>query len=136
MALLDTPTRGGLHHASSRGELWCWSAGPDVVIIKFKGYLEQEVGPSFTAEFNKVMPKKLRALFFDAGEMNGYDSGFRVHLTDWAKALKPRTGAMHVFVKSKIVQMGAAVANLALGGILRFHPSKGAMEEAVRKLVG
>ena len=135
MALLDPPKSGAVVYTTPRGELCTWMPAPGIHVVKMTGYLEKEVAPRFAADFDRAHPGPLKAIFFDGGAMTGYESGFRIGMTDWAKGVKNRTDTLHVWVQSKLVQMGVAVANLALGGVLRVHASRTAMETAVRAVV-
>jgi hypothetical protein len=131
MGLLDAP-RGAAVWATGRGELRCWSPLPGICVVKLTGHLEKELAPKFAEDFNRTHPGQLLAIFFDGGDMHGYDSKFRIGMQDWAKGVKQRTGSLHVWVQSKLVQMGVAVANLALGGVLRVHATRAAMEATAR----
>src|SRR5262249_6024848 len=111
MRLLDVPP-GATVWADERGELRCWSPSPGIFVLKLGGYCEQELARKFAADFDRTWPGQLKAIFFDAGDMNGYESKFRLLMQDWARGVKKRTGTLHVWTQSKLVQMGVAVANL------------------------
>lgn len=136
MALLDPPKSGDTVWSTPRGELHCWQLAPGSFVVKMSGHLEKELARRFAADFDRAHPGSLDAIFFDGGEMSGYDSAFRVGMTEWAMGVKKRTKTLHVWVQSKLVQMGVAVANLALGGVLRVHATRAAMEDAARAAVG
>ncbi len=70
-------------------------------------------------------------LFVDAAGMTGYDSEARLAMTEWVLANRPSIGAMHVLVLSKLGTMGAAVANLALGGLMRVYSNPTAFQRAL-----
>lgn len=73
------------------------------------------------------------AVFFDLGDMPGYDSGLRVALTRWLQS-HLRSVKIHVVVRSKIVAMGVSVANLALGGIIQTYTQRvGAFERELER---
>jgi hypothetical protein len=108
----------------------------DVLAMRLTGHLEAQVVPRFVAEFQRTWPGKLRAILIDLGEMVGYDSAFRQGMTEWARRMvKDRGAVMHIYVRSKIVQMGVAVANLALGGVLQVHPNRTALEQVAQRLL-
>ena len=136
MLLLEPPKSGDLSWSTPRGEIRCWALTPDVLALRLSGHLEKDVVPRFRADFDKTWSGALRGLCVDLGEMTGYDSAFRQGMTEWARQMiNERNAVLHVYMKSKIVQMGVAVANLALGGVLQVHPSKAALERAAQQLI-
>jgi hypothetical protein len=70
-------------------------------------------------------------LFFDLGEMHSYDSAMRVRWTDWLKRHLSQVESLDVVARSKLVAMGVAVANLALGGIITVHAERRGTYEAL-----
>ena len=62
--------------------------------------------------------------------MDNYDSVCRVELTSWVRRHRTETG-LHIGVRSRMVAMGVAVANLALGSLIHVHNEPAAMEEAL-----
>jgi len=70
----------------------------------------------------------------DLWMMPGYDSGFRLGLTEWAATHRAQMDPIHVLTRSQLVSMGAAVANLALGGLIKLHTLRTSYDLAVQKL--
>jgi hypothetical protein len=120
------------------GESRVWSPAPRVVVTSFSGYgsyafaavIKRDTMPFFE-------PGTRSVLFSDWYDMTGYDSRARVELTRWMSWMRPRISDLHLLVRSKIVSMGVAVANLALGGWLNSTTNrvvwKGMLQEAVRR---
>src|SRR5262249_8030900 len=71
-------------------------------------------------------------LFSDAELLQGYAPEVRPMTSDWVKALGPKLVCDHVLVRSKVVAMGLAVANLALGGILKGYSSRSEFNAAAK----
>jgi len=70
----------------------------------------------------------------DFWEMPNYDSGFRILQQEWA--LKNRSSLvqpLHIVTRSKLVSMGTAVVNLALGGIITVHTQRQTFDAEVKK---
>jgi hypothetical protein len=66
-------------------------------------------------------------LLADFGHMPTYDSKFRIVLTEWA--VKHRSALkVHLLSLSKIVSMGATLANIAVGGIISVHHERAPFE--------
>lgn len=72
-------------------------------------------------------------IFGDFWEMTTYDSGFRVETSGWLVKHRNDLAAVHVVTQSKLVSMGIAVVNLALGGIYTVHTSYADFERAARR---
>ena len=58
-------------------------------------------------------------IFSDWYEMTGYDSAARVELTRWIRTMRPQIAGHTLLVRSRLVAMGVAVSNLALGGMVK-----------------
>ena len=71
-------------------------------------------------------------LFFDFWDMPGYDSAFRVAMTDWMLANRARLEPMHVLARSPIVRMGVSVVNLSLGGLIHTHGMRATYDSALK----
>ena len=71
--------------------------------------------------------------FLDFADMEAYDSGFRSELTGWGLENRPRMKSIHTFSHSKIVNMGATVASLALGGMIQVHKDAESFEAAAAR---
>jgi hypothetical protein len=135
MALLEPPKSGDHHWTTPKGEMRAWSPAPGLVVLRLTGHLETEIAPQFISQYGKLWPSGVRLVVADLDEMVGYDSAFRVKMTEWARGVLNGGAVFHVSVRSKIVQMGVAVANLALGGRVRVHPNRAALEKAARAVL-
>lgn len=70
----------------------------------------------------------------DFWDMPNYDSGFRVVQQEWG--VKNRSFLIqpfHILTSSKLVSMGTAVTNLALGGIITTHTKRYSFDVEVKK---
>jgi hypothetical protein len=111
--------------ASTRGEAALGLIPPAIVLFSVQGHwddpLLRQVIP-VADELVRAHPKV--DLFFDVERLAGYDSIARVGMTRWVGANRPRLRDVHVLVGSKLVAMGATVANLALGGLMTIHSER------------
>jgi hypothetical protein len=76
--------------------------------------------------------------FFDAVGFTGYDTGFRVTLSESGK-LQIRSGQLRascLLTRSKIVAMGAAVANLVLDSKIQVFSDPEAFDRQLEHLGG
>jgi hypothetical protein len=72
-------------------------------------------------------------LLLDFWEMPTYDSKLRIDLTGWAADNRANVEQVHLAAKSKVVQMGAAIANIALSGLITIYSDRGSFESALPK---
>ena len=72
---------------------------------------------------------------YDVWDLTGYDSDFRIELTKWGTKNRSTIDAIHATTRSKMVNMGLSVANLAMGGILTPYGNR-ADFDAVAKRFG
>ncbi len=95
-------------------EEWC----PDRIIIRWDA--------AFRA-------KQKFHVFHDFSRATGYESGFRVKLTAWAKAHPDAQSGIYVHTTNKLVSMGVTVASMALGGLLTNAPKRQDFDVALKK---
>lgn len=67
-------------------------------------------------------------------DMETYDSAFRVQHGNWISQHKAQWNGAHVLLRSKLVSMGIAVANLGLGGKINTYTSRPEFDVMCRKL--
>ncbi|MEP7121032.1 MAG: hypothetical protein ABJE95_08990 [Byssovorax sp.] len=92
----------------------------EVMIRRFEAMLR--ISPRITA-------------LYDVWDLTGYDSEFRIELTKWGMKNRASVLALHSVARSKLVNMGLSVANLAMGGIFTPH-GKRADFDAIAKRLG
>jgi hypothetical protein len=130
--------------AGASFEVWRSTAGAlrldwnrqGVVLETMLGYGSHEFGTVIARRWEALRRGGVQVLILiDFWDMPNYDSGFRTTMQDWA--LKNRTSmvqTVHILTSSKLVSMGVAVANLALGGIITAHTQRPPFDAAVKKL--
>ena len=109
----------------------------DLLCVQLRGSLPAAAGlpleAVLRAEFDKS--QGLHA-FWDLGKLSKYHSEVRICATRLLLAQRHKVLSLHTFTRSKLVSMGVAVANLALGGIVQIHPDKESYEAALRERLG
>ncbi len=70
----------------------------------------------------------------DFWDMTGYDSQFRIETQTWGQQHPKNLGKVMLLTRSKLVSMGAAVANLAIGGVLKTFTRKDEFDRESSKL--
>jgi hypothetical protein len=66
--------------------------------------------------------------------MQNYETACRVELTEWVFRHRSQS-IFHIGVASRMVAMGVAVANLALGNLLHVHNSVSGLESALARIL-
>jgi hypothetical protein len=104
-------------HTSDRGELRMWLAAPTVLVFKYRGYSDAGYLPFIEMVYARTLAHASgpTAIFADCELQTGYDSEFRRGLVAWSKSIVPLPATYCLFVKSRLVAMGIAVARLAVG---------------------
>lgn len=123
---------GASKRFDSRVEL----VAPNVVLIAVEGYLEAATGHSLAAALDRRLEASRGAVhvFCDVERVDNYHSDVRTELTRVLLAHRPKIASMQVLVRSKIVKMGVAVANLSLGGLIRSCESRSLFEGALAQV--
>jgi len=117
--------------SSDRGSVIVELRAPAVVLVTLRGDPDAEMGRELAAALDEHLENPLvRHLLVDAEEMVRYHSSVRTEPTKVLLKHRDRL-RIHVLARSKLVQMGLAVANVALQGVVRTHKDRG---EFVRAL--
>lgn len=97
------------------------SLGPRVFLATLRGYLDADAARALSAELERRIAASAEPLhvYWDLSAVTNYHSDVRVELTRVFAANRPKVASVVVLTQSKLVTMGVAVANLALGGLVR-----------------
>jgi hypothetical protein len=135
---IDPSTRPGVKKLQARrGELWIWREAPRVFVFKYTGHLTVEMVP-FVRETVGTLPPAGGGkvdMFVDLMDVSGYDTDYRVAITEWGKDTTPHVGTFALLLRSKLIAMGVAVSNLAVGGVMRPYTDPKAFDDALKKSV-
>jgi hypothetical protein len=130
MRAADTTGSARLIESGDSRELWQGTSGTLRLRWNGRGAIETTVREHGGEELVDIVTQRMESslreaqrvqLFFDLGAMHSYDSAMRVRWTEWLKKHLSQVDRLDVIARSKIVTMGVAVANLALGGIITVH---------------
>jgi hypothetical protein len=106
-----------------------------VVRIAVNGHGHAEFAPAVIRRWDgAVRAAGKMTLLVDFWEMPGYDSGLRVALQGWGVKNRAQVESIHFLSRSKLVSMGAAVTNLALGGMIVMYDKQPPFEAEAKKL--
>jgi hypothetical protein len=103
---------------SDRGEIVFWAPVPTVLLHVVRGHGDVALGEIMVRELRRVFEGKRDILsFFDGLAFTGYDTGFRTRLSDLFRQQVDagQLKRINLLTRSKLVAMGAAVVNLAIG---------------------
>ena len=120
---------------TGRGAIVYWVLAPRLYMTEVRGLMTQPM--------SQLLMKQAEPLYAIGGKVHGfhnwfamdnYDSVCRVELTGWVLGHRAQTG-LHIGLRSRMVAMGVAVANLALGSLIQVHNEPRALEEALEALL-
>jgi hypothetical protein len=111
---------------------WLPEGGALRIIIV--GHGDGGYGPAALKRWDAALAFGNFALLADFSQMNTYDSALRVAMTGWCVAHRGDLNGLHIFVTSKIVAMGVAVANIALKGLIKVHDNRMSFDILAKKL--
>jgi hypothetical protein len=94
---------------------------PGVLHASYTGNVPEDLAVPYNAFLQRCLEQAPRVVVFvDAGELTNYETGFRVRTVQAHKAAGDRIECVHVFLRSKIAQLGVAAANLVLGNMVAY----------------
>jgi flavin-binding protein dodecin len=119
-----------------QGAFSLFSPAPRVLVVKLTGVTDQSAAPAIEKALDSAFAADDRLqVFWDLGEHVNYHSDVRVYCTRVLLKHRPHFAALHAYSRSRIVSMGVAVANLAIGGIAQIHTSQEHFDAALSAAV-
>lgn len=100
-----------------------------------RGHARDAQGLALAEALRQSLQRGRRHTFWDLEQLERYDSGVRVHATQALLDNRAHVICVKVLAKSKIVRMGVAVANLALGGMIENLDTRLLFERALSQAV-
>jgi hypothetical protein len=120
-----TLSSNGRGYVADDGRLGIWTPAPALLVFHIVGHGHRDFARPILEEFDR-----LRAaggaihVFGDLERLPNYDSELRINATEHFRAHLVSMASLHVLVKSRLVAMGVAVANLALHGLVTTHATR------------
>ncbi len=115
-----------------RGTFYLYQVAPYVVYTQAVGHMDHGCAEAFMAFVNRTFDRgRTTTLFHDWSGITGYDSDARATLTRWTIERRSVIGSVSVLVKSKLLSMGIATANLAtmpMGVTFHSHTDRAVFE--------
>ncbi len=115
------------------GEAQLKVSAPHVVRIIMTGHVDAAAGRGIAAALHEHLAAAARAVhtFWDLEAMVNYHTEVRTACTRALLDNKPRVASVQTLSRSTLVKMGIAVANVALGGMVRGHGTRAEFEKAL-----
>jgi hypothetical protein len=130
-----TSTARGTELEGARGSIRVAQPARGVVTLTMRGHAPASVMPRVIELLDSFgAARRPTVFFYDLWDMDTYESGVRVELTDYHLRHRPMLTALHTCTRSRIVRMGVSVANVALR-IIEQHEDRAAFELALARAV-
>jgi len=115
----------GRGYRASGSQIGVWSPAPTLLLLNVIGHGQGEFAATINQEFDRLAVGDTRVhVFIDLERMPSYDSPLRTRCTEHFGGRLDAFASFHIYVPSRIVAMGVAVANLALRGVITVHASR------------
>jgi hypothetical protein len=99
-----------------------------IVQVVMKGHARSEHVPSALAQLAHIVKGNAGFnYFYDLWDLHVYDSPVRIDMTNYHRTVGLRS--LHTLTRSRVVAMGIAVANLALGNRITVHSSRESFDD-------
>jgi hypothetical protein len=120
-----------LRVATPRGSLAYWELTPRVYLTEVRGFMTRDMARLIIDRAGLMFARQPRVHgFHNWLQMNNYESACRVDLTAWVLRHRAQS-VLHIGVASRMVAMGVAVANLALGDLIHVHADAESLDAAL-----
>lgn len=108
---------------------------PHVFGTVYSGYIDSPTTSASLTDLERLFGDAPRiTVFSDSTGVIGYDTSARLKAADWMIKMSERFAACHVLESSRMVAMGLAVMNMAVGGTMLAHSTRESFDEAQRAL--
>jgi hypothetical protein len=111
-------------------------AREQVVSIRMTGVVEAPAGRVLEHALEQLIVSGAVHVFWDMSEVANYHSEVRTRATSVLAAHRDQLVSVQVFSLSKVVEMGVAIANLSVGGLIEHHSSRDQFDAALRRALG
>jgi len=105
-----------------------WTAGGQV-LVTCEGHGDALYAKRITERLQSMGGNLV--IFFDGWLLVDYDSDLRIELTNWLIKNRDRLAELHAVYQSRLVAVAIEVANVALGGLIKIHPSRSTFDQEV-----
>lgn len=104
---------------------WAVTSGY-AVRLTYVGHIATECSQPIIRRYEAMMRAKQTpfAVFNDGWAATGYETGMRVAMVTWTQKNPNATKELHFLTQSKLMNMGIAVMNLALGGMMKAYSKR------------
>lgn len=111
-----------------------WSRTGGVVHFMLAGHGQGEFAAPIMERWDGAARQSSKVtLLLDFWDMPTYDSKLRIDLTGWARKHFSQVDRVHLIARSKIVIMGATIANIALDGIITIYQQRAPFDGIVKQ---
>jgi hypothetical protein len=108
----------------------------NVELLRAQGFASAMFADAILAQREEIIRECGTIYLFDDLELvRGYHSDVRANLTKWSRKHRAEIMGFHILTGSKIVMMGVALANLALGGHIQAHTARPSFELALQQAI-
>lgn len=130
-----TPPVDALSVVSPRGRCFFWQVAPTVYATEVTGHMTPEMSHLVRTHGEGLYrAREVVVGFHNWLAMTSYDSNCRVELTSWVLGHRAES-MLHIGVRSRLVSMGVAVAELAVGKIIQVHKTREALDAAFARVM-
>lgn len=108
---------------------------PPVFLTVYSGHAQIEFIEPIQRVFSTFLANSSRKIFVfvDAVELRSYDPEYRQQWVTWVDKHRAQIGALHVLVRSKLVEMGINLARVALGPMMHAYSDRAEFERVYQQ---
>lgn len=129
------PPQDAVRLENARGSIAYWELAPRVYVTDVRGFMTREMAQLIIERAEPLYTRAGRVYgFHNWLRMDNYESVCRVELTAWVMGHREQS-SLHIGLRSRMVAMGVAVANLALGSLIKVHNEPKELEAALMSVL-
>lgn len=122
---------------TERGEVRAAVRAPGVVVLEVIGHSDERTYPLMIAKVEQEIAAGRQVSWFgDYERMTSFDPGVRALLAKFTKDNRKHFAVIGILLRSRLVALGVAVANVMVGGFIKVFTARRAYERALGESVG
>lgn len=122
---------------TERGEVRAAVRAPGVVVLEVIGHSDHRTYPLMIAKVEEEIAAGREVSWFgDYERMTSFDPDVRAELAKFTKTHRKHFTVVGILLRSRLVALGVAVANVMVGGFIRVFTTRSAYERALEERIG
>lgn len=127
---------GGVRFSTAEGSIEMSFPARHIVVNRYMGVGQTVLAPPVLSKLTRLALSSSGGLCVmnDAEALTDYESGFRQQWTEWLRFNRQHIKAFHLLHSSSVIRVGANLANVIVGDLIKSYPDRRSFDAAIDEL--